>query len=296
MTLLAVHPEPSRTLVRPLTGRTSVLLCTVAAVQAQPGCSAAVTADVEALIELAGDVFATEEGLGRPFWLQRWSANLSGDGGQFLVVPRWPIVRVVSLTTGVDNPTTIDAADYAVRSSGDRGGPLGSRDVLFRTDGWEFTPIPGGMRTVADREMPYAIDCWAGWLMPGEVVAWSAGAKALGAWVRPAAAQASLFLFECTTAGTVGGAEPTWPTTEGEAVTDGSVVWTARAASTVPTVVQRAAVLQVAEWYRGGQLGIPTGIRREKHGETEVWYQEDGASRELPPLSPVVAGMLRAYR
>jgi hypothetical protein len=40
--------------------------------------------------------------------------------------------------------------------------------------------------------------------------------------------------YECTTAGTTGAAEPTWPTTVGNTVVDGTVTWTCRA-STVTT-------------------------------------------------------------
>lgn len=35
------------------------------------------------------------------------------------------------------------------------------------------------------------------------------------------------FVYECTVAGTSGATEPTWPTTEGDTVTDGTVTWQA---------------------------------------------------------------------
>jgi len=56
---------------------------------------------------------------------------------------------------------------------------------------------------------------------------WAAStAYALGDVVRPTTRNS--FAYECTTAGTSGATEPTWPTTAGTTVTDGTVVWTAR--------------------------------------------------------------------
>lgn len=43
------------------------------------------------------------------------------------------------------------------------------------------------------------------------------------------------FLYECTTAGTAGVTEPTWPTTPSNTVADGAVVWTCLAGSTAVT-------------------------------------------------------------
>ena len=37
------------------------------------------------------------------------------------------------------------------------------------------------------------------------------------------------YYYECTTAGTGSATEPTWPTTEGSYVTDGTTVWITRA-------------------------------------------------------------------
>ncbi|RLJ04402.1 MAG: hypothetical protein DRP18_04760, partial [Candidatus Aenigmatarchaeota archaeon] len=54
--------------------------------------------------------------------------------------------------------------------------------------------------------------------------AWSAStAYSVGDYVRPTSANG--YNYECTVAGTSGGSEPTWPTTLGETVTDGSVTW-----------------------------------------------------------------------
>lgn len=58
--------------------------------------------------------------------------------------------------------------------------------------------------------------------------AWLAStAYALGEAVRPTTRNG--FAYECTTAGTSGGSEPTWPTTPGNTVNDGTAVWTCRA-------------------------------------------------------------------
>jgi hypothetical protein len=56
---------------------------------------------------------------------------------------------------------------------------------------------------------------------------WAAStAYALGDYVVPTTSNG--FYYECTTAGTSGTTEPTWPTTAGATVTDGTVVWTCR--------------------------------------------------------------------
>ena len=58
--------------------------------------------------------------------------------------------------------------------------------------------------------------------------AWVAGtAYSLTAPVRPMVDRNG-FTYECTTAGTSGENEPVWPTTDGQTVTDGTAVWTAR--------------------------------------------------------------------
>lgn len=60
--------------------------------------------------------------------------------------------------------------------------------------------------------------------------AWAAStAYAVGTFRRPTVVtDSSLFVYEATTGGTSGAAEPAWPTVNGSTVADGSVIWTAR--------------------------------------------------------------------
>lgn len=54
------------------------------------------------------------------------------------------------------------------------------------------------------------------------------------------------YIYECTTAGTTGSSQPTWPITTGATVTDGSVVWTCEGAvsyAVTPTPGSAAAYL-----------------------------------------------------
>lgn len=55
--------------------------------------------------------------------------------------------------------------------------------------------------------------------------AWSTGtAKSLGDLVKPTTENG--YIYKCTTAGTTDSAEPTWPTTIGNTVTDNTATWT----------------------------------------------------------------------
>jgi hypothetical protein len=57
--------------------------------------------------------------------------------------------------------------------------------------------------------------------------AWQAStAYVLDDYVRPVAGQGA-FVYKCTTAGTSGASEPTWPTVDGQTVADDTAVWTA---------------------------------------------------------------------
>jgi len=59
--------------------------------------------------------------------------------------------------------------------------------------------------------------------------AWAASTvKALEDFVVPSAGLENGFRYECTTAGTTGSSEPTWPIVEGATVADNTVTWTCR--------------------------------------------------------------------
>lgn len=60
------------------------------------------------------------------------------------------------------------------------------------------------------------------------VASWITGKTvALNATIHPTSANRGYFYFNCTTAGTTGATEPTWPVTNAGTVTDGTAVWTA---------------------------------------------------------------------
>lgn len=65
---------------------------------------------------------------------------------------------------------------------------------------------------------------------------WQASnAQVVGDFTRPTLL--NTFYYECTTAGTTGGSEPTWPTTVGLTVADGTAVWTCRQATSINEIL-----------------------------------------------------------
>jgi hypothetical protein len=71
-----------------------------------------------------------------------------------------------------------------------------------------------------------ATDITGDWTTAISTAATARSATAIGTIVRPTTHNG--YVYECTTAGIGAATEPTWPTTPGETVTDGTTVWTCR--------------------------------------------------------------------
>jgi hypothetical protein len=76
--------------------------------------------------------------------------------------------------------------------------------VLAKDSNGDLAPYEPGLATAPD---------WA-----------ATTAKTAGALVKPTVSNGHY--YRCTTGGTTGSSQPTWPTTPGATVTDGTVVWT----------------------------------------------------------------------
>lgn len=99
---------------------------------------------------------------------------------------------------------------------------------------------------------------------------WAAStAYSLGTVVVPTSGSENGFRYECTTAGTSGGTQPTWPTVEGQTVTDNTVTWTCRLGNHIGSGVNGATLGldkldRLIDLIRGGKPDMLLMSRRSR--------------------------------
>jgi hypothetical protein len=227
----------------------------------------AVEATTDALLdELILEVSGELEGLVcRPLGRHRYRESAPGRGTVLLFLSRAPIESLLSVAFDGEE---LDLADEAIEIDGP--------STIRRRAAWQNTaPLSDEgivRRPVAGQELPlYSVEYWAGYLMPPQVVSWTAGAAVTaGAWVRPAN-RGNPLRFEADAAGATGDTEPTWPTSAGESVADNGITWTAYAAKELPAGLRRLALrLIVDAWHtrsrdRGLRRVAEMGTSREYH-------------------------------
>lgn len=240
---------------------------------------------------LAFSMYASgPEGIGRDPWLQTYLERLPGLGGHYLWLSRFPLMSVTSVTEGTgSSPSTIDSTTYSV---------AGARDRLYRADGWSRHTLCGPEHATSSvgPALAYNVTYSAGWVMPGQITTWSAGASVTsGAWFK--ATTDHPFIFRAGGAGTTHATtEPTWPTVIGGTVTDNGITWTAYE-QRLPQDLEQAALIAVIDWYSGG-LDQPTGISSESFaGHTLVYSGTNTAiGRSASAINPAAKTILQRYR
>lgn len=123
----------------------------------------------------------------------------------------------------------------------------------------------------------------AAWAATTAYTAIEEGDRKVGDRVKPTTANG--FWYACTTAGTSGASEPTWPTTIGNTVTDGTVEWTCEQAlaftGTVTAVTDRrsfsaSGLAVAADFFARGWVEWLTGDNADKGVKSPV-ATDDGS-------------------
>lgn len=215
--------------LRVLTAASTSALITLAAVKDRLGItdSSQDAALTQLIAEASSAIVAF---LGYDLARQRYEERRPGNGSALLQLARFPIDRA-SVSLEIDD---VAQTDFSVDDE-----MLGH---LFRPCGWT------GPCSAEDRNN-VVIAYKAGYVLPGQITTWTAGATvALGSWLRPTSPALSPLLFEVTTAGILHSAEPTWPTTVDATVVNGTATLTARDAIELPAVIQQCAWLTVYDF------------------------------------------------
>jgi len=112
---------------------------------------------------------------------------------------------------------------------------------------------------------------------------WAASqAAALGDAVRPTTRNG--YVYECTQAGTTGSSEPAWPTTPGNTVTDGTVVWTCRNNLVLAVTSLAGGDMTIADGDASGRkltVAEKSGVSIVKSGDGSHVALVDGANKRL---------------
>lgn len=254
---------PERTSIRQITAPPSVYPARLADLKSDLGITGSdKDAELKAFLAAVGASVTGKSALGRDPWRQEVEESEMGGDGHWLYPTCWPIESITSIYCGDE---LLDTDTYEVR------GPR--RDHVYRIDdSW-----PTG-----DLKITYV----AGWLPPEAYEEWQASkAHAVGDWV--VASTPQLLAFECTTAGTSGVSEPSWPKVANKAFTDGTVQWTSREACPQPEDATQAALIAAKAMYRG-DLDIPAGIVSESSEAGSVRYRANFGS--LPRITQTVWG------
>lgn len=263
---------------RILTPARSNALCTLASVKDRLGLTgSSQDARLTSLIAVVSAAIATF--FGRPLVRQRYEAHVTGSGRLRQLLPVWPVDRD-SVTVEIDETAE---TEFLLESP-----PTG---VLYLERGWrsgQFLPGQTGEPNVLLRWI-------GGYVSPDLVVTWTADlAVTLGQFVRATAANGSPLLYEVTTAGSLGGTEPTWPDETAETVTNGSAVLTARDAHEVPLDIQEAALLTTLAW-RSAAGAVPANVTLERIGSQEIQYAQPGAAGDAFAFPRAAIALLRGH-
>lgn len=272
--------------LRVLTRSSVSTLVALAALKTELGVSGtSLDAQLTRILSRVGDEFA--QYIGWPLLRQQYLYTVAGNGRHRLLLPARP-VDPGSVSIEIDEVALVLAdEEYAVED--------GEQGILFRSLGWNISPAIAG----EDGEANVAVTFKAGWVASEVISAWTALdatiANATTKWIRPSSPQLSPYLFEVTTAGTLGATEPTWPSAADTAVPSGTAVLTSRVAAELPPALYEAAMAEAISVYEGSRAAVPVGIASEREGSVELSYSTSAAAASSP-LSIASRSVLEAYR